>query len=85
LAGVDELYAEPLHPYTQGLLASMPSLGETRELNPIPGIVPSIFDLPEGCRFHPRCPKAYEKCSLMLPPLYEPQPGRKVRCWLYED
>ncbi|MEZ7195464.1 ABC transporter ATP-binding protein [Pseudodesulfovibrio karagichevae] len=85
LAGVNELYAEPLHPYTKGLLASMPSLGETRELNPIPGIVPSIFDLPEGCRFHPRCPKAYKKCSLMLPPLYEPKPGRKVRCWLYED
>jgi peptide/nickel transport system ATP-binding protein len=85
LAGVDELYAKPLHPYTKGLLASMPSMGETRELSPIPGIVPSIFDLPEGCRFHPRCPKAYEKCSLMLPPLYEPEPGRKVRCWLYED
>jgi peptide/nickel transport system ATP-binding protein len=85
LAGANELYAEPLHPYTKGLLASMPSMGETRELNPIPGIVPSIFDLPEGCRFHPRCPQAYKKCSLMLPPLYEPQPGRKVRCWLYED
>ncbi|WP_338666722.1 ABC transporter ATP-binding protein [Pseudodesulfovibrio methanolicus] len=85
LAGVDELYADPLHPYTKGLLASMPTLGDTRELNPIPGIVPSIFDLPEGCRFHPRCPEAYEKCSLMLPPLYEPKPGRKVRCWLYED
>ncbi|WP_319584660.1 ABC transporter ATP-binding protein [uncultured Pseudodesulfovibrio sp.] len=85
LAGANDLYAEPLHPYTKGLLASMPSLGETRALNPIPGIVPSIFDLPQGCRFHPRCPKAYKKCSLMLPPLYEPQPGRKVRCWLYED
>jgi peptide/nickel transport system ATP-binding protein len=85
LAGAEDLYAEPLHPYTKGLLASMPSLGETRKLNPIPGIVPSIFDLPQGCRFHPRCPKAYEKCSLMLPPLYEPKPGRKVRCWLYED
>ncbi|EGB13555.1 oligopeptide/dipeptide ABC transporter, ATPase subunit [Pseudodesulfovibrio mercurii] len=85
LAGVNDLYAEPLHPYTQGLLASMPSLGETRPLSPIPGIVPSIFDLPQGCRFHPRCPKAYQKCSLMLPPLFEPEPGRTVRCWLYED
>jgi peptide/nickel transport system ATP-binding protein len=84
-AGVNELYADPLHPYTKGLLASMPSMGETRNLNPIPGIVPGIFDLPEGCRFHPRCPKAYQKCSLMLPPLFEPRPGRKVRCWLYED
>lgn len=85
LAGVNEIYAEPLHPYTRGLLDSMPSLGETRELRPIPGIVPSIFDLPQGCRFHPRCPKAYPKCSLMLPPLFEPQPGHTVRCWLYED
>jgi len=85
LSGVDELYAEPLHPYTKGLLASMPSLGETRDLNPIPGIVPGIFDLPQGCRFHPRCPEAYKKCSLLLPPLFEPEPGRKVRCWLYED
>ncbi len=85
LAGVNEIYAEPLHPYTQGLLDSMPSLGETRELRPIPGIVPSIFELPQGCRFHPRCPKAYPKCSLMLPPLFEPQPDHTVRCWLYED
>ncbi|MBG0789302.1 MAG: ABC transporter ATP-binding protein [Desulfovibrionaceae bacterium] len=79
------LYASPLHPYTRGLLASVPVLGERTQLNPIPGIVPSIFDQPEGCRFHPRCPKAFQKCALMLPPLFEPKPGRKVRCWLYED
>jgi len=79
------LYAEPLHPYTQGLLASVPVLGRKTRLNPIPGIVPSIFDLPEGCRFHPRCPKSFQKCAFMLPPLFEPEPGRKVRCWLYED
>ncbi|BDQ32546.1 ABC transporter ATP-binding protein [Pseudodesulfovibrio portus] len=79
------LYAEPLHPYTQGLLASVPVLGKKTRLNPIPGIVPSIFDLPEGCRFHPRCPKSFQKCALMLPPLFEPKPGRQVRCWLYED
>lgn len=79
------LYAEPLHPYTQGLLASVPALGDKTHLNPIPGIVPSIFNRPEGCRFHPRCPKAFQKCALMLPPLFEPTPGRKVRCWLYED
>ncbi|WP_316900789.1 ABC transporter ATP-binding protein [Pseudodesulfovibrio indicus] len=85
LAGVNELFKTPFHPYTRGLLASMPTLGEERELNPIPGIVPGIFDLPGGCRFHPRCPKAYQKCSLLLPPLFEPEPGRKVRCWLYEE
>nr|WP_321257131.1 ABC transporter ATP-binding protein [uncultured Pseudodesulfovibrio sp.] len=85
LANVNSIYASPLHPYTQGLLASVPTLGDTQRLNPIPGIVPSIFNRPQGCRFHPRCPKAYQKCSLMLPPLFEPEPGHTVRCWLYEE
>jgi peptide/nickel transport system ATP-binding protein len=84
LCGVGPLFASPLHPYTQGLLASVPVLGDKTELSPIPGIVPGIFDLPEGCRFHPRCPKALAKCSQMLPPLTEAEPGRHVRCWLYE-
>jgi peptide/nickel transport system ATP-binding protein len=84
LCGAGPLFASPLHPYTQGLLASVPVLGDRTELSPIPGIVPGIFDLPEGCRFHPRCPKALAKCSQMLPPLTEAEPGRHVRCWLYE-
>ncbi len=84
LSEVGSLYEKPLHPYTQGLLASVPILGQKSELNPIPGIVPSIFNLPEGCRFHPRCPKAHPKCSLILPPLIEAAHGRHVRCWLYE-
>ena len=85
LSEVGPLFAAPLHPYTKGLLRSVPTMGQKTRLNPIPGVVPGIFDLPEGCRFHPRCPKAWAKCSLMLPPLFEPEPGRKVRCWLYED
>ena len=85
LSEVGPLFAEPLHPYTKGLLRSVPTMGEKTRLNPIPGVVPGIFDLPEGCRFHPRCPKAWPKCSVMLPPLFEPEPGRRVRCWLYED
>ena len=84
LSSASHLYKTPLHPYTQGLLASIPKLGDKTQLNPIPGIVPSIFDLPEGCRFHPRCPKAFAKCKLILPPLMEAEPGRHVRCWLYE-
>ncbi len=84
LSDVASLYKEPLHPYTQGLLASVPTLGDKKDLHPIPGIVPSIFDLPEGCRFHPRCPKAFAKCSLILPPLVETASGRHVRCWLYD-
>ncbi|BCS87031.1 ABC transporter ATP-binding protein [Pseudodesulfovibrio sediminis] len=85
LSDAKTLYAAPLHPYTQGLLASVPTLGETTRLTPIPGIVPSIFNLPTGCRFHPRCPRKFQKCELMVPPLLEPEPGRQVRCWLYED
>jgi len=85
LSDARSLYAKPLHPYTRGLLDSIPTLGEKARLDSIPGIVPSIFNLPQGCRFHPRCPEAYRKCSLMLPPLFEPEPGRQVRCWLYEE
>jgi len=84
LSAAKQLYKKPLHPYTQGLLASVPTMGDKTHLTPIPGIVPSIFDLPEGCRFHPRCPKAFTKCSLILPPLLEAEDGRQVRCWLYE-
>lgn len=84
LSPADKLYKDPLHPYTQGLLASIPRIGEKTHLNPIPGIVPSIFNQPEGCRFHPRCPKAFAKCSLILPPLIKAYSDRKVRCWLYE-
>ena len=84
LSEAKPLYDEPLHPYTKGLLGSVPTLGDKQDLQPIPGIVPSIFDLPEGCRFHPRCPKAFAKCSLILPPLVEAAPGRHVRCWLYD-
>ena len=84
LCDVGPLYENPLHPYTKGLLGSVTKLGDKAQLKPIPGVVPGIFDLPEGCRFHPRCPKAFAKCSLMLPPLIQPEPGRQVRCWLYE-
>ncbi|MDD3310879.1 ABC transporter ATP-binding protein [Pseudodesulfovibrio sp.] len=85
LSDAASLYEKPLHPYTKGLLASVPTLGDRSALRPIPGVVPSIFDLPEGCRFHPRCPRAFPKCSLILPPLRQAAPGRHVRCWLYED
>jgi len=85
LADVNSLYKKPLHPYTQGLLASVPTMGDRADLNPIPGIVPSIFNLPEGCRFNPRCPHAFAKCRFALPHLTEPEPGHFVRCWLHEE
>ena len=81
---VRQLFREPLHPYTQGLLASLPRPGSRERLNPIPGTVPSIFDLPQGCRFHPRCPKRFEPCDRQAPPLFHPDAERSVRCWLHQ-
>ncbi len=77
------LFASPLHPYTQGLLGSLPKLTRRgARLTPIPGIVPPLTDLPPGCSFHPRCPKAFDRCRAEHPPLLS-RDGRLVRCWLY--
>lgn len=83
-ADVYSLFAEPKHPYTQGLLASMPVLGDVRdELTVIPGVVPNLVDPPKGCRFRDRCPHRFDKCN-ETPPLIELEGKRQVRCWLYE-
>ena len=86
---VKTLFAEPLHPYTHGLLASVPRLeimsGETKEaterLMEIPGIVPPLYDLPTGCAFAPRCPFADEKCQAEYPPYEEKRSGHWAACW----
>ena len=81
---VAALFAEPLHPYTRGLLASLPRLdAPKRGLTPIPGMVPSLFARPDGCHFHPRCPRAFAPCRRDIPPLTARPDGRQVRCWLY--
>ncbi|MFW5789088.1 MAG: ABC transporter ATP-binding protein [Spirochaetota bacterium] len=77
------LFGSPLHPYTQALLKSIPRIGSKEELYSIEGSVPSLLDLPKGCYFAPRCPFAMEHCHRMAPPTYEPEPGHRVRCWLY--
>jgi peptide/nickel transport system ATP-binding protein len=86
-APVRELFKEPLHPYTQGLLRSIPRIDRaaiTRErLQAIPGVVPSMLDLPPGCRFAPRCPFAKAVCNEKEPELREVRPGHKVACVLY--
>jgi peptide/nickel transport system ATP-binding protein len=82
-AAVADLYRRPLHPYTQGLLNSVPRLGQTQtdhRLTPIPGAIPHLDELPAGCVFAPRCPVALEQCHTARPPLEEPAPGRTVRC-----
>jgi oligopeptide/dipeptide ABC transporter ATP-binding protein len=88
-ASVEDLFYQPLHPYTEGLMWSMPSFEgeqdkETNPLQEIPGIVPDLSRLPPGCSFYPRCHKRLEVCSHDAPPLIEHGPGHLVRCWLYE-
>ncbi|SEW01652.1 ABC transporter ATP-binding protein [Natrinema salifodinae] len=75
-APVDELYYDPKHPYTVGLLASTPRLGDDRDrLATVPGTPPSLVDPPTGCRFHPRCPYAEDVCARRHPPLVEADAG----------
>ena len=90
-----DLYREPLHPYSTGLLGSFPALrGPRRELTGIPGSPPDLRAMPAGCTFHPRCPHAFEPCSVRRPVLAAPAPsaagtavpsitGRDVACWLH--
>lgn len=84
-ADVKDLFAKPLHPYTQGLLTSMPRLDQEQEkLNVIPGAVPNPLNLPSGCRFHTRCQQCMEICRQEEPPIFKDK-GREVRCWLYRE
>ncbi len=83
-ASVEALFAEPLHPYTQGLLRSLPRLGEHRKrLDVIGGTVPNPLAFPQGCKFHPRCPVGCndKRCQTVEPELKEVSPGRCVACW----
>jgi peptide/nickel transport system ATP-binding protein len=87
-APVKTLFAHPLHPYTKGLLGSIPVLGRVREkLDVIPGSVPNLLNPPPGCRFEPRCQACdstlRKRCAVENPPLIEVEPGHWVRCWLY--
>lgn len=81
IAPTGDFFADPLHPYSKALLRSLPENG----MVPIPGNPPSMIDVPEGCRFSPRCPFATERCR--TPPPFvsvgPASPGREVRCWLY--
>jgi len=83
--GVERIFDRPAHPYTAGLLGSIPKLNERRDrLQVIEGTVPSASQMPTGCRFHPRCSSAQEMCKQELPALMETEPGHEVRCWLYQ-
>lgn len=88
-ASVTDLFQSPAHPYTQALIASTPVLGQAeKDLQPIPGSVPNLINLPEGCKFAPRCRARVENeldiCTEEEPELKLAGPNHKVRCWLYE-
>lgn len=85
-APVDYLFHKPFHPYTEGLIKSIPTIdGEINRLESIEGNVPAPHNMPKGCRFAPRCSKAFEKCHLEAPLLKIINSNRSVRCFLYED
>ncbi len=89
-APVEELFARPLHPYTKGLLGSIPRLAEAaggngrKRLVEIPGMVPSLKEAMPGCLFAPRCPHATARCAAEYPPLEEQAAGHWVACWEWE-
>lgn len=84
LAEAERLYAEPQHPYSQGLLASVPRLGQRgKRLTAIPGNPPNPLDLPGGCAFHPRCPHATDRCRQQAPPTVRVAGDGEVACWLH--
>jgi peptide/nickel transport system ATP-binding protein len=92
-SSVEDLFAAPLHPYTRGLLASIPRLdlgdaepdGAAPRLVEIPGMVPSLINLPAGCAFAPRCPRADARCREAYPPYEEKRQGHWASCWHAED
>ena len=84
-SNVHEVFHNSKHPYTQGLMNSIPSLASRKErLEPIKGVVPDPFEVPPGCGFEPRCPHAMEICKSKIPELKEVAPGHTTACWLYE-
>jgi peptide/nickel transport system ATP-binding protein len=88
-APVEELFAAPLHPYTRGLMASVPRLGAALDdrrhrLAEIPGMVPSLRGMPQGCSFAPRCRFATERCRADFPPLETARRGHAVACWNWQ-
>ncbi|MBI3458349.1 MAG: ABC transporter ATP-binding protein [Candidatus Rokubacteria bacterium] len=79
---VRDIFAKPLHPYTQMLIASLPSLEQKGTFQGIPGLPPLLRDVPPGCAFHPRCPFAFDRCRTDTPPFREARPGSWAACHL---
>ena len=86
-ASADDLFAHPGHPYTLGLLNSVPTLDQSHgaQLIPITGQPFDPLQRPSGCSFHPRCPQANDRCRAQSPPVFEPRAGHRVVCWLADN
>jgi oligopeptide/dipeptide ABC transporter, ATP-binding protein, C-terminal domain len=88
-ASIYDLFDNPIHPYTIGLMGAVPREGASAEagdrLADIPGTVPPLWNLPKGCAFAPRCPGASERCRQERPPLTEKRPGHWAACWEHDD
>jgi len=83
-ADIYDIFYKPLHPYTQGLLMSVPKLGEFKEeIVTIPGMPPDYRNLPSGCKFHPRCPYAMDICRKEEPPIIKLDRERRIACWIH--
>jgi peptide/nickel transport system ATP-binding protein len=85
LSPLRDIFKAPLHPYSQLLIASLPSLEQRGALRGIPGLPPSLLNPPPGCPFHPRCPHVMDRCRAAVPALEWKRPGRLVACHLYEE
>jgi len=84
LGTVYDIFQQPLHPYTQLLISSLPTLDAREAAHGIPGTPPSLLHPPPGCVFHPRCPFVMPRCSEELPRDLEPKPDHMVACHLYD-
>jgi oligopeptide/dipeptide ABC transporter ATP-binding protein len=85
ISPIEDIFREPLHPYTQLLIQSLPSIDRKDILRGIPGLPPSLLNRAPGCPFAPRCPHAMEVCTTVDPPFREVRPNRYVACYLYEN
>jgi peptide/nickel transport system ATP-binding protein len=81
-APTDKIFREPLHPYTEFLIASLPRFGDKTTRHSAPGSPPSLVNLPSGCPFHPRCPHVVDICKKEMPRLVPMAINHKVACWL---
>ena len=84
-ARIEDIFVNPLHPYTEGLISTLPKFDQPGKLATIPGTVPPAGHFPEGCVFSTRCPYVTDRCKNEKPPLFETGEGHRVRCFRYEE